>query len=73
MDATMVATAVPAIAGAVTTIVRAWLERAPRQSCPDCRRGLPPGSRVIDLGEHGFVIEVGGRAAEGEDHLNAAR
>ena len=73
MDATIVAAAVPAIAGAVTTIARAWLERAQWQkSCPDCRRGLPPGSRVMDLGEHGLVIEIGG-GAEGEDHLNATR
>jgi hypothetical protein len=77
MDVTVVAAAVPAIAvpaiaGAVTTIARAWIERAQRQKpCPDCRHGLPPGSRVIDLGEYGLVIEVG--TAEGEDYLNAAR
>lgn len=74
MDAiTLSAAAVPAVTGAVTTIATAWLRarsqelRAREESRSVCRPGLPPGSRIIDLGEHGIVIEVGGRAAGAEN------
>jgi hypothetical protein len=38
----------------------AWRQMREQARCDHIRR-LPPGSRVLDLGRHGMVIEVGGR------------
>jgi hypothetical protein len=56
-----------AILVVVATIPRAWISsvvarhRAREESRYRCLRALPPGSRVVDLGEHGMLIDVGGR------------
>jgi len=70
MDAITV-TAASAVTGAVATAAAAWLQarRQRQQAREESRRDhldhLPPGSRVVDLGEHGVVIEVGGSPAAG--------
>lgn len=79
MDATTVTAAACALTGAVTTMAGAWLrarsqrQRAREKSRRDHLRDLPPGSRIIDLGEHGIVIEVGDRAASAENDRDAGR
>jgi preprotein translocase subunit YajC len=55
--------------GAAATIIAAWLrarslrQQAREKSRRDYLHSLPGGSRVIDLGDHGVVIEVGPRGA----------
>lgn len=60
--------------GSLTTITVGWLKawvqlrRAREESRRQHVRALPTGSRIIDLGERGIVIEVGaqeGRAGGG--------
>lgn len=69
MDAVTVAAAVPALTSAAVTIARAWLRahgerlRVKERSRQDYVRSLPPGSRIIDLGKNGLVIEMGPRPA----------
>lgn len=59
--------AVTAAVAAIPVVVRVWAwqavawRRAREQARCDHLRHLPPGSRVVDLGRHGMVIEVGGR------------
>jgi hypothetical protein len=60
------ATAAAAVT-AIPVIVRVWSWQLAagrrdreRARCDHLRR-LPPGSRVVDLGRHGMVIEVGGQ------------
>jgi hypothetical protein len=60
---------VAAVLGAATTITGTWLrgrvlrQRAREEARRDHLRRLPPGSRLIDLGDRGLVIEVGGQAS----------
>ena len=67
MDAAEWTASVTAAVAAVPVVVRAWSRqaaaqrRAREQARCDHLRHLPPGSRVVDLGRHGMVIEVGGR------------
>jgi hypothetical protein len=69
--------AVTAIIGTVGTVLGAWAQgRAQRRSRREESRGspggcLPPGSKVIDLGEYKLVIEVirvTGRELRPDDH-----
>jgi hypothetical protein len=65
MDSTAVAIAGAAFTAAVS-VLTPWLKARGRR--PAARAGvrweeagyLPPGSRVVDLGRHGLVIDVGG-------------
>lgn len=60
------ATAAAAVT-AVPVIVRVWSwhlvagRREREQARCNHLQHLPPGSRVVDLGRHGMVIEVGGQ------------
>lgn len=57
---TVVAALAPLIGGGIT-LAGTWLQRrSARRSLHQHVRHLPPGSRVIDLGGHGVVIEIGG-------------
>jgi hypothetical protein len=55
--------------GAAATVIATWLrarslrQQAREKSRRKYLRSLPGGSRVIDLGDHGVVIEVGPRAS----------
>ncbi|MEU6555359.1 hypothetical protein ABZ915_34625 [Streptomyces sp. NPDC046915] len=66
-DTTAVVTMAGAVITAITTIAGGWLKarvhlrRYREESRRQHVRILPAGSRIIDLGEHGIVIEVGGR------------
>jgi hypothetical protein len=66
-DTTVVVTMTGAAITALTTIARVWLKTRgqARRSREESRRQhlriLPSGSRIIDLGERGIIIEVGGR------------
>jgi len=71
---TSTASAVTVAATSITTaLLRARSQRqlAREASRQNCLRELPPGSHVIDLGEHGMIIYVGdpygeaGRVAAG--------
>jgi hypothetical protein len=79
MDAMTVAAAASAITGATAATARAWLHtRMQRQQAREHSRRehlqrLPPGSRVVDLGEHGIVIDVGGRADVGASDPHGTR
>jgi hypothetical protein len=81
MDAvivTAVTAAVSAVAGAGATIARAWIkargrQRATEESGRDRLSDLPLGSRVIDFGDHGMVIEVGGRNGQPHKDHHAGR
>jgi hypothetical protein len=60
---TVVVALAPLIGGGIT-LAGSWLQgRMARRSLQQHARQLPPGSRVIDLGGHGIVIEIGGRPA----------
>jgi hypothetical protein len=65
--------ALSATASAATTIVTAWLRARSRErqerfrSSSKAVQALPPGSRVVDLGRHGTIIDVGGRAPGSSD------
>ena len=67
------AAALSALAGSATTITITWLRtraqrlRAHDQSRRDTARHLPPGSRIVDLGAHGMIIDVGS-ASGGTPH-----
>lgn len=62
-------------AGAVTAALRLWVweraagRRAREASRRDHVRYLPAGSRIVDLGRHGMVIDVG----SGEEPAGAGR
>jgi preprotein translocase subunit YajC len=79
MGVTIALAAVPAVCAAVATIAVAWLQvRGRRQQARDRARqdhvcSLPPGSRVVDLGRHGLVIEIGPRPGGEGNHHRAAR
>jgi len=79
MDAITVTAAASAVTGAAATVAAAWLrsrsqwQQAREESRRDHLHHLPPGSRVVDLGEHGVVIEVGGQAAGAEKARDAVR
>ena len=74
MDPVTAVTIASAIAGAAATVLGMWLSwRTERRRDQDAARRdyanrLPPGSRIVDLGKHGAVIDIGGQAAEREDH-----
>jgi hypothetical protein len=74
MDPVTAATIASAIVGAAATVLGVWLSwRAERRRSRDAARRdyanhLPPGSRIVDLGRHGAVIDIGGQIAEREDH-----
>lgn len=53
--------AVAPVLGGLVSVAVAWLQRQAQERRLSRRdlRGLPPGSRVIDLGEYGLVIEIG--------------
>jgi len=79
MDPVTVATAVTAVAGMLGTLLtaairgrtaRALAREAARR---DHVRHLRPGSRIIDLGDHGVTIEVGGLPAGQETALDEPR
>jgi preprotein translocase subunit YajC len=78
MDPVTLIAVVATIVAAASSGGSAWLQaRVRRQRAREQARGaqlreLPPGSRVIDLGEHGIVIDVGGGRAVQTDH-NAGR
>lgn len=69
---------VTAVAAAVGTVglglrLRAW-ERVMQRQVKEAARGervrnLPQGSRIVEFGDHGMVIDVGG----GEDRCDAGR
>ena len=62
-------TAVVSTVTAASAGASAWLQaRAREQARGEQLRELPPGSRVIDLGEHGIVVEVGGERTAQTDH-----
>jgi hypothetical protein len=68
MNVNSVAVVLPALSGPAAAMLTAWL-RSPRrrQACSGgaCRHGgLPAGSRVIDLGRHGVIVDVGARGNE---------
>ncbi|MFI6296631.1 hypothetical protein ACIBEJ_33930 [Nonomuraea sp. NPDC050790] len=73
-----VATTIVALLGALSGIVTVWLQNDARRtgarekSRRDHLRRLPQGSRVIDLGKRGIVIEVGTTAGR-EAPLNDER
>jgi hypothetical protein len=52
-----------AVGGALTTITVGWLKARVQREREESRRqhvgALPAGSRIIDLGERGILIEVG--------------
>lgn len=52
--------AIPVMARVCWRQRMAWRQMREQARCDHIRR-LPPGSRVLDLGRHGMVIEVGGR------------
>jgi preprotein translocase subunit YajC len=64
-----VTAALSAVIGAVTTIVTAWLRARSRERQERDRasrrmvRALPPGSRIVDLGRHGTIIDIGSRSS----------
>ena len=66
MDAMTITAALSALAGSATTIATVWLRtrsqetRARENSRRSQMRELPPGSRIVDLGRRGMVIDVGG-------------
>ena len=67
MDATSVTAVLSALAGSTTTVAAIWLRTRGQQmrAREKARRGelrdLPPGTRVVDLGKHGLIIDVGGK------------
>jgi hypothetical protein len=69
MDAVTIAAVVPAITSAGVAIARVWLraggerQRVRERSRHDYACSLPSGSRIIDLGKNGLVIEIGPRPA----------
>ncbi|MCX5327849.1 hypothetical protein [Streptomyces sp. NBC_00140] len=64
---TAVVTMAGAVITAITTIASGWLKarvqlrRSREESRQKHVRTLPTGSRIIDLGERGIIIEVGGK------------
>jgi hypothetical protein len=79
MNAITVIAAASTGMGAAATIIAAWLrarglrEQAREKSRRDYLRSLPGGSRVIDLGDHGVVIEVGPRGASSGNEADETR
>jgi hypothetical protein len=73
MDAISSAAVLSALAGSATTIATVWLRaRGQRlQARDEPRRSqlcdLPPGSRIVDFGRHGTVIDIGGQASGTEN------
>jgi hypothetical protein len=69
MVTTTAAALLTAAVGTAGAFLRAWLRsrvqcrQAREASRRDHVRCLPPGSRIVDLGERGVIVEVGGRAA----------
>lgn len=67
MGATSVVTAISALAGSAATIAAVWLRTRAQQlngrekARRDQLRDLPPGSRIVDLGKHGLIIDIGGK------------
>ena len=66
-----------AIGGMSTVIVSCLRQRTANQRLIEKRRqaqllNLPPGSHVVDLGRRGIVIDVGRRADNSKDNVNAA-
>lgn len=70
MDPATMQALATAVCGAAGVVMAAWVRgraqrhRAREAARRDHLRDLPHGSRVIDLGEHGMVIEVGGAGRE---------
>jgi hypothetical protein len=70
VDPATIQALVTAVCGAAGVVMAAWVRarvqrhRAREAARRDHLRDLPPGSRVIDLGEHGIVIEVGSAGRE---------
>jgi hypothetical protein len=65
MEPITVASAVSAVGGMVGMLVTARVRRhrAREAARRDHLRYLPPGSRIVDLGDRGLTIEVGDRVA----------
>jgi hypothetical protein len=65
MDVIPVTAALSGLAGAAATVTAAWIRARGRRletrdrSRRDAARDLPPGSRIVDLGRHGVIIDVG--------------
>jgi hypothetical protein len=78
MDDTAVAEAAAAFTAAAS-VITPWLRsRSRRQLAREASRRdhvsrLPPGSRIVDLGSHGMVIDVGGAPAGAGSERDAAR
>jgi hypothetical protein len=78
LESTTIAALVTAVTGAAAAFMRAWLlsrvqrQKAREASRCDHVRCVPPGSRIVDLGERGMMIEVGS-AAPGRECLADGR
>ena len=78
MDPVTLTAVVSTVVAAASAGASAWLQaRVRQQRAREQARGaqlreLPPGSRVIDLGKHGIVIEVGSERA-GQTDRDAGR
>jgi hypothetical protein len=63
----------------VATIAVAWLrargqrQRVRERARHDEVRSLPPGSRMVDLGRHGLVIDIGSPSPGESNHRRADR
>lgn len=72
MGSISVTAALSALAGSATTVVTVWLRARSRErqsrdrSSRKAVQSLPPGSRIVDLGRHGVIIDIGGRAGTGD-------
>lgn len=84
MDVTSIAAGVSAAAGAVGAIAAAWpLMRGRRRARQDALRNkedmlhelsqLPPGSRIVNLGDQGMFIEIGEGAVVDRGERDAAQ
>ncbi len=72
MEPTAIGVLVTAVTGAAAALLRAWIcSRVQRQQAREASRRdhvrcLPPGSRIVDWGERGMMIEVGSAVARWE-------
>ncbi|GLY87629.1 hypothetical protein [Actinoallomurus iriomotensis] len=62
MEPVAVITATAPLLGGLLSAAGAWLRGRSRRLSRRDLGALPPGSRVIDLGGRGLVVEIGGPA-----------
>lgn len=73
MDPVIVASAVTAVLGSLGTIMALCLREQRRrhqlseQARRDHVRDLPPGSRIVDFGDRGMVIDIGAQPDAGRE------